>query len=689
MNEPVRQHYHYQPAHGPPAPMVCVVTNEAAGDTELTADLQQQSLQAWCWLHGGTAPLPQEPRLTAEMTIEAIDQTVAASAAPFVALLPPGSRLVPTFLEKAAWVLATHPAIGICHAQIPADTPTRGGASGVSSGGAAPFLIRRGVFLAAGGLGENRDAATLWRRLATRGETAYCIPEVLLGGATAESVAIPATRLGEPGPYEVVPTGAPFDNPLQPHPARQRLLIIMPWLIVGGAERVNLDLIRQLTADGYEVTLATTLAGAQHGWFETFAEYTSDIFVLDRFVRLHDTPRFLAYLINSRRIETVMISNSYLGYQILPFLRAACPHAVFVDYCHSIDDTWRNGGYPRCGVAYQELLDLNITSSGFVRDWMVARGADPARIEIAYTNVDVEYWQPDPVAAAEVRTRLGLHAEDLLLVFVGRLSHEKRPALLAHIIAGLQRRSPGRFRCLVIGDGPLRGELQQLVRALQIEPCLDILGRVDDTAMHGYLSAADVLLLPSQVEGISVAVFEAMAMEVIPISARVGGQAELISADVGVLVPHSASELDAYIDTLQQLLADPQQRRIMQQAARARVVQHFPLSAFGPRMAALYRRAHALREHAPRLPVSIGMGAEHAAQAFEAMRIEAALDVLWAERERVQLRPGAWRHAPRALAWRIRNTIRGIAAAGYRWGKAHGFTWLTPLREWLQRRSGR
>ena len=93
-------------------------------------------------------------------------------------------------------------------------------------------------------------------------------------------------------------------------------------------------------------------------WHAEFGRYTPDIFLLHRFLRLVDYPRFLRYLIQSRQVDAVFVSHSEFGYLLLPYLRAHFPHVTFLDFCH-IEEQWKNGGYPRMAVEYQEQLDLN------------------------------------------------------------------------------------------------------------------------------------------------------------------------------------------------------------------------------------------------------------------------------------------------------------------------------------------
>ncbi len=662
------------------------------------AMLQQQSMPFWELLILST----QTDQLGTD------DQRVRWTQSPLRDLLPSlrayvcvldyKVKLATTFLEKTLWLLSTNPNIAACDSERLQPAPL----SGVRPGGfaqgttilqapcvRAPFVLRCSIlqqlYSAIGhGTGEH-VWWQLWLAMAKQGMWGYTIPEALIfeeeTDAPLELPLEPAflnhyqqSLTGRfpamPGPedlrpYEHIETDI-LIQAYRPKPdAIKRLLIIMPWLIVGGAERVNLDLVRYLTDHGYEVSFVTTMVGAEHGWWGEFGKYSNDIFVLHRFLRLADTPRFLVSLIQSREIDTVMISNSYLGYQLLPYLRAYCPHVTYVDYCHSLNEQWNNGGYPRCGAAYQQVLDLNITSSEYVRQWMHQRGAALDRIQISYTNVDVDHWYADPAERASVRSQLGIRNDQTLIAFLGRISSEKRPELLADILNQLHKTHPDAFRAIIIGDGPLRELLVQRTQALQQTQVVHILGRLEDAAIRTHLAAADVLLLPSEVEGISVAVFEAMACATIPVSVKVGGQAELVSPDVGFLIPLGSQQCEQYVAALQKLIDDPALRIRMATAARERVATKFPLADFGPRMQALFNQAAELHDTQPRLPISPGYAREHIVQALELARMEAAFHYLWTERVQWQkAQAGPLAHIPQAP---IVKRGRAFAGRVYRW----------------------
>src|SRR5262249_53431366 len=86
-----------------------------------------------------------------------------------------------------------------------------------------------------------------------------------------------------------------------------------------------------------------------------------------------------------------------------------------------------------------------------------------------------------------------------------------------------------------------------------------------------------ILVQPSAHEGLALVLYEAMAMRTVPVAAAVGGQAELVTPDCGVLIPRDEQEkeLQHYVATVRQLVEHSTARQAMAAAARARVLEEF------------------------------------------------------------------------------------------------------------------
>jgi glycosyltransferase involved in cell wall biosynthesis len=352
------------------------------------------------------------------------------------------------------------------------------------------------------------------------------------------------------------------------------------------------------------------------------------------FLHPTDYPAFLCYLIASREPDVVMITNSELGYWLLPFLRTHCPEPTYVDYCHMEEEYWKDGGYPRYAVDNQDLLDLNIVASEHLKSWMVSRGGDPERIEVAHINVDPDVWKPRSDARRKMRDNFGIGDDQTLILYAGRLCEQKRPMMFARIMAAVAKQE-ARFVTLVAGDGPDRRWLEQYVSQSNLGKHVRLLGAQTIEQMRDLMNASDVLFLPSLWEGIALTIYEAMAAGVAILGAVVGGQRELVTPDCGILVERTdeQTELQRYTDELVALIRDPHRRREMGRRGRERIEREFTLNKMGDRMAEALARAQTLKREAPRATLPPQFAQECAKWAIEYQRLQKVADELWAERE--------------------------------------------------------
>lgn len=156
---------------------------------------------------------------------------------------------------------------------------------------------------------------------------------------------------------------------------------------------------------------------------------------------------------------------------------------------------------------------------------------------------------------------------------VGSLTAEKGVDVLLQTMPGLLGRYP-RLQLCVVGDGPLRSQLQKMARELGIGEQVHFPGIVAD--VRTWLAHFDVLVAPSRREGLPTVLLEAMALGRPVVASRVGGIPEIVTDGVsGLLVPADVpDELGQAIDLL---LRDKGKRLGMGQAGRERVVERFGL----------------------------------------------------------------------------------------------------------------
>lgn len=193
----------------------------------------------------------------------------------------------------------------------------------------------------------------------------------------------------------------------------------------------------------------------------------------------------------------------------------------------------------------------------------------------------------DPARFARRRERAA--ATPIRLVFVGRLVPYKCPDLL--IQAAAEQAKAGKVQITLVGDGPMRGQLEAQVRDLGIEDAVEFAGWMEHTKVQDTLAGSDVLVLPSIREFGGGVVLEAMAVGLAVVVADYAGPAELVTEQTGWKVPMADSgQLVAGLSAvLDELIDRPEKIDECGRNALRRAEAHFTWSAKARQLAQVYR----------------------------------------------------------------------------------------------------
>jgi L-malate glycosyltransferase len=176
-------------------------------------------------------------------------------------------------------------------------------------------------------------------------------------------------------------------------------------------------------------------------------------------------------------------------------------------------------------------------------------------------------------------------AQSPVLGTVGRLSPEKGHLLFLEALAIL-RHDGANFQAIMIGDGNLKEELLQKTKFLHLEERVFWVGA--QTNIPDWLSLLDVFVLPSQWEGISLALLEAMASGVPVVATSVGGTPEVLKNGVnGLLVP--PSDPQALAAAIQKLLENSSLRRELGQSGKIHCQNNYDIDMIVKKIDSLYR----------------------------------------------------------------------------------------------------
>ncbi|RLD07788.1 MAG: hypothetical protein DRI32_00175 [Chloroflexi bacterium] len=230
--------------------------------------------------------------------------------------------------------------------------------------------------------------------------------------------------------------------------------------------------------------------------------------------------------------------------------------------------------------ALRKKVSKFIVISDEIKDELVGIGVEEKHLARITNGVDTNKFTPPHVdKKLALRTQAGFAPSAKIAIFIGRLVPEKKLDLLISVWDKLRKSHP-RAELLIVGAGAEEASLQAIAGE-----GIHFMGSTDD--VRPFLQMADIFVLPSVAEGLSVALLESMACGLVPLLTDVGGAREVIRhAENGWIIP--PNDRDALLAGLQTLFDDPETLQQRGQAARQRVMAEFSIQKAAEKLSQLY-----------------------------------------------------------------------------------------------------
>jgi len=360
---------------------------------------------------------------------------------------------------------------------------------------------------------------------------------------------------------------------------------------VGGLENGVVNLLNRLPADRFRhaVVAMTEITEFRRRVQRDDVQYVSLHKAPGHGVRLWPA---LYRQFRSLRPDIVHTRNLAPLEASLPAWMAGVPVRVHGEHGWDVGDLdGSNRSHRLSRRLYRPFVSHYIALSRHIEDYLrTAIGVPPGAITQIYNGVDTQRFMPPRGERSPIEGSPFNDPKFWIIGTVGRLAGVKDQAALIRALARLHRSSPearGRMRLVIVGDGPLREELQQLVQDEGVADSVWLPGTRSDVAQ--VMAGLDVFTLPSLAEGISNTLLEAMSCARPVIASGVGGNLELVAdRESGTLIaPDEPSAMDA---ALQRYFAEPETASQHGAAARAAVEARFSLDRMVADYAALYER---------------------------------------------------------------------------------------------------
>lgn len=292
-----------------------------------------------------------------------------------------------------------------------------------------------------------------------------------------------------------------------------------------------------------------------------------------------------------RKLRPAVVHTRNIGTLECQFiaLLASVPARVHGEHGRDMADIdGRNATYLRLRKLFRPLISCYIAVSRDLAQWLQHEVRVPARrVAQIYNGVDQHRFQ-----AASTGNVLPVNFASpgaVILGTVGRMSGEKDQLTLVRAFARARALHPQAImRLVLVGDGPLKADIEREVSAAQLGEHVWVAGARGD--IPEILRSLDIFVLPSLGEGISNTILEAMASGLPVIATRVGGNPELVvENETGLLV--SAADPDAMAQAILSYLQHPTRMQQHGLAARARIEREYSMDAMVRQYMAVYDAA--------------------------------------------------------------------------------------------------
>jgi len=377
-----------------------------------------------------------------------------------------------------------------------------------------------------------------------------------------------------------------------------RILHIIPTLDRGGAEKQLTLLATRLPRDEFEVHVcALTRSGPLAA--ELLAAGVPTTVIGKRFK--FDPPSYLRLERHVRSLRPDLVQTWLFAanaYGRLAALRAGTRLIVAGERAPDPWKSWRELAIDRLLARRTRAIVVN---SAGVRDFYLRQRLPAELFRIVPNGIppaDPALANPSPESRAALLAELGLPADARLIAHVGRLWPQKR---IKDVIwaADLIKVVHKDVHTLLIGDGPLRADLERFRRQCHIEDQVHFLGERGDVPR--ILPHCRLLWLASGYEGMPNAVMEAMAAGLPVVATDAPGTRELVvEGETGYLAP--VGDRAGLARGAHRLLEDPELARRLGAAGQERVRREFSVEKMVDGFAALYREL--LASHAAPLRAS-------------------------------------------------------------------------------------
>jgi L-malate glycosyltransferase len=337
----------------------------------------------------------------------------------------------------------------------------------------------------------------------------------------------------------------------------------------GGGGQVALDICQGMVERGHQVQVLTA------GWGDLSRQENQDGVLIHRLA----SGRSLPYKAGLRAMAGFVLASLWSGFDLIRRWKPDVIHVHFavpggaaalvlssltgVPYvltAHLGDvpggvpektGKWFRWIYPFTPPIWKRARQV-IAVSEFTRQ--LAIQCYPVAIQVIPNGVDTQKLKPAIIQVGDPPR----------LVFAGRFAAQKNLIQLVKILSGLKDLP---WNCVLVGDGPLWGDVEREIDALDLRNRFTLTGWVTPAEVQEWFTKSDILFMPSLSEGLPVVGVQALSMGLAIVAGRVGGFIDLVEQGVNGFL-FDTRQPEEGMSCLRQLLSDRQCLQAARQASR-------------------------------------------------------------------------------------------------------------------------
>lgn len=346
-----------------------------------------------------------------------------------------------------------------------------------------------------------------------------------------------------------------------------KIMHLLTPLTVAGAERVVLNIAKNIDYERFDIHLCVFVNYEQND--NSFLSEVEKLKLKIDIVRLYKVFEIkqvsqVSYLLKKHNIQ-ILHTHSHRA-DITGFLASRFLSIKIISTLHGwTSSTGRVKVYEALDRIFLKRFNRVIAVSEEIRETLLKLGLRSDRVVTMHNSLDFDAYDTTADGTG-FKSEFGLDGCEFLIGFLGRLSVEKGCRYLLLAVKELLRDRKD-FKLVLVGDGPDRKKLEELMFSLGISDHVVFCGYRDDVS--SFYKAIDVFVLPSLTEGIPISLLESAYFEIPFVATSVGGVSEMFDG-IGLLV--RSCEPVSLSEKISLLLENKQQSKIYGKSLREYVL---------------------------------------------------------------------------------------------------------------------